>query len=325
MNRHPLAASGFRFKRNLKFKIWLGVGLTCALSFIVLQTYLYRSARADSLNVLLLEARTLATLLKASGEVFHETLANSGLPITGDRLDLLPIHALARISEELRAPALSDLSIRIVSKDSPNRDHRPAASDAADMDYFERHRSAAERLTDHRDATGVVRYHYAQPIWVDGDCLICHGQSAGQVSREWGERHAPPLGYRPGDLRAILSIQVPSAPIEQRTRALFLSSLLGHLTVFTVLFILVGLLLQRFVIDRLGHLERATQALTAGDYASPIAVTGHDELADLAVAFNQMAARIGQRERQLADSEERWRLFIEHAPVALAMFDREMR
>jgi two-component system cell cycle sensor histidine kinase/response regulator CckA len=56
-----------------------------------------------------------------------------------------------------------------------------------------------------------------------------------------------------------------------------------------------------------------------------IPVTSNDEIAELIGGFNRLLGVVTQREEALKASEQSLQLFIDHAPAALAMFDRDMR
>ncbi len=81
-----------------------------------------------------------------------------------------------------------------------------------------------------------------------------------------------------------------------------------------------------FIVRPVRKLQTITGRLAAGDLsvrAGPDYAKG--ELGLLANSFDQMADSLQDREAALKESEERLRLFIEHAPASLAMFDKEMR
>lgn len=309
---------------RLQLKLWLGVGASLLIGLTVLQIEHYRVARAETMATLLAEARALRTVLTASSRVYHQSFLNHGLPLACETIDLLPTHALARIAEELGKQRPEELQIRVVGLERLDQNQGPDDTDADAIAYFEQHPASSERLARVSAPDGRRFYHYAQPIWTEAYCLACHGDPQ-QVPANIRDRYSPASGFHEGDLRGILSLWLPIDQIEQRTFEHFTRSLRDHLAVFLVLFIVGGTLLQHFVIRRLRHLQRATQALTNGQYAARVTVAGNDELAELANDFNRMADSIALRDRQLAESEERLRLFIGHAPVALAMFDREMR
>ena len=101
-----------------------------------------------------------------------------------------------------------------------------------------------------------------------------------------------------------------------------------------VLLVAVGISMfsSRKICDSVRTLRN--QVLTLGNpvKSNPIEMSGIAELDDLAHAFDKMTGELHAREMErkqaedaLRESEARLRLFIEHAPAALAMFDREMR
>ena len=300
------------------------MGASLLIGLAVLQIDHYRAARAETMETLLTEARALRTVLTASSRVYQQSFLHHGLPLACETIDLLPTHALARIAEELGKQGPEELQIQVIGLERIKQDTRPEDADVDAIAYFEQNPTLSERLAQISAPDGRRFYHYAQPIWTEAYCLACHGDPQ-QVPANIRDRYSPASGYREGDLRGIMSLWLPIDQVEQRTLEQFTRSLRDHLVVFLILFIVGGVLLQRFVISKLRHLQLAAQALASGQYAARVPVAGHDELADLATAFNRMADSIALRDRQLAESEERLRLFIGYAPVALAMFDRDMR
>lgn len=309
---------------RLQLKLWLGVGLSLLIGLTVLQIDHYRAARADAMEAILNEARNLRSVLMASSRVYHQSFLHGERPFSCETIDLLPTHALARIAETLGKEHPQDLQIKVVGLERLNQEKRPDDADADAIAYFERNPKSSERLEQASAPDGRRFYHYAQPIWTEAYCLACHGDPQ-NVPANIRARYSPAPGFHEGDLRGIMSLWLPIDQVEQRTFTLFKRSLLGHFVVFSMLFIVGGVLLQRFVISKLRHLQTAVHALASGQYGSRAAVTGHDELADLALTFNRMADSIALRDQQLAESEERMRLFIGYVPVAIAMFDRDMR
>jgi two-component system OmpR family sensor kinase len=61
--------------------------------------------------------------------------------------------------------------------------------------------------------------------------------------------------------------------------------------------LLAGFLLSRVIADRVRSVERAARNLAAGRPTEPLPVTGDDELASLALAFNEMQYKLGKVDR----------------------------
>lgn len=102
-----------------------------------------------------------------------------------------------------------------------------------------------------------------------------------------------------------------------------------------------GVILRREITRPLGDLSRAARQLASGQAAAELAVTRADELGELAIAFNEMARqvterdaelrgekaglerRVQERTAELSDSEARLRTLLERSPIAIATLDAE--
>lgn len=310
---------------GLTFKIWIGVCLTLVLGFVPLGLYQFQAVRANAIDNITLEAKTLALMLKTSGELFHQTLLKSQQPITEEQLDLLPIHAVARTATSWR-PSLTDnhLQLRLASTDPSSNLFKPRTTDLALMEYFRQHPEAPDYSTETLDENGNTVFIYGQPIWTERYCLDCHGGENAVLA--WvRDYRGVPRGYREGDLRALLTLQIAGHALDNQVRELFIGSLGIHIAIFVALTVVLSLLMQHLVIARLADLKAQSRRLTQGYPEARIRIHGDDELGDLADAFNEMAEQVQTRERELSQNEERLALFIEQAPAALAMFDHRLR
>jgi len=91
--------------------------------------------------------------------------------------------------------------------------------------------------------------------------------------------------------------------------------------------LLAGVLAWLFAARIIRPLERvisAARALGEGDTDVSLDVDRPDELGELARVFSGMASQITGRERALAREKDRLRLYLRHAPSAMAVFDRDM-
>lgn len=89
-----------------------------------------------------------------------------------------------------------------------------------------------------------------------------------------------------------------------------LLSLIG-IVISTLLAVCLILLLGS-IFKPLQQISAASQSIANGDYANRLSVVGHDELAEMATSFNNMASAIEHQIAQLADAAEQKQRFIDN-------------
>ena len=112
---------------------------------------------------------------------------------------------------------------------------------------------------------------------------------------------------------AVIQLSIPTAAIDQALQADRQLAIIGSLAV-----LLVALLLSPLIVGRalrpLEDMSRTAGAFAAGDYKQRVAVPrSKDEIGNLAVAFNQMAAGVDQAFEIRRESEEEMRHFVADA------------
>ncbi len=76
---------------------------------------------------------------------------------------------------------------------------------------------------------------------------------------------------------------------------------------------------------RVACLIAAARNLAQGDLSRRASLTGHDEIAELSLTFNQMAAHAQTRTQELTESEERYRRVVETAYEGIFTIDASQR
>ncbi|MEW5789382.1 MAG: EAL domain-containing protein [Pseudomonadota bacterium] len=301
---------------KLLHKIWLVAGAVLLLTLVSLGFMSYRFADARVQEEVLKTVQTVRDLLMTVRYTYHQRFLASGLPLTDQTLGFLPAHAMGSISDDFQRFHRMGIRFRNVSDRARNPHNQADATEQAAIDWFRAHPDDKERLVKVSAADEPPFYFYATPIRVEAYCLTCHGERD-QAPAAISQRYDQGFGYRIGELRGILGIRVPAAATAASIQAALGRELLIHLVGFMIALLVGGLLLQRLVVGRLLSYRESVRRMAAGDYGARLAPSGADEMADLATAFNAMAAAIQQRDQSLRDSEDKLHTLIQNIPSAV--------
>ncbi|WP_323372039.1 HAMP domain-containing sensor histidine kinase [Streptomyces katsurahamanus] len=121
-----------------------------------------------------------------------------------------------------------------------------------------------------------------------------------------------PVTYADGDRRTsgLEVFAITDLRAERDDTAALLDSVRAGIVPVVLLAAVLALLAAGTVLRPVRKLGRATRELAAGDLGSRTAVTGHDELADLARTFNETADALQASDAELREQEAKARRFV---------------
>ncbi|MFF2960999.1 ATP-binding protein [Streptomyces sp. NPDC057963] len=121
-----------------------------------------------------------------------------------------------------------------------------------------------------------------------------------------------PVTYADGDHRTsgLEVFAITDLRAERDDTAALLDSVRAGTVPVVLLAAVLALLAAGTVLRPVRKLSRATRGLAAGDLGSRVAVTGHDELADLARTFNESADALQASDAELREQEAKARRFV---------------
>ncbi|MFI0978415.1 ATP-binding protein [Streptomyces sp. NPDC021093] len=121
-----------------------------------------------------------------------------------------------------------------------------------------------------------------------------------------------PVTYADGDRRTsgLEVFAITDLRAERDDTAALLDSVRTGVVPVVLLAAVLALLAAGTVLRPVRKLGRATRELAAGDLGSRVAVTGHDELADLARTFNETADALQGSDAELREQEAKARRFV---------------
>jgi len=312
---------------KLQSKALLGVGAILACSFLLTAAeYYHREVKAAEATALR-EARDLDHFLHALRAYYVRGFAEAGIPITDETLPLLPYHATGAMAEELAQWRESGIRFNNVSDRPMNPANRADALEEPVIARFRADPTLGELFLPAKEASGERIYLYASPIRVESPCLQCHGARE-EAPPSVQARGDEAFGYRVGDLRGIVSIRVPRAPVEARAMAFFRHHLLIQSVAFLAIFLLLDRLVRRLFTTPLASLAAGLEGAAAGDYGHRLEVPATGEMATVARAFNQMAEEIPRRQRALEESTAEARqlaALVEQATEEILITDTDLK
>ncbi|RLJ22346.1 histidine kinase [bacterium endosymbiont of Escarpia laminata] len=309
---------------KLQSKLLLAFGSVLIAAFTLVEIIGYRQTHEQMLENLRQDALEIRGVLMATRRIYHHQFIDSGLPLNKKTLGFLPAHAMNRISNDFLNWSDSGLSFNNVSDRPRNPDNQADEIEREAMAWFRANPKERERLVPFKNSQGQSYFHFSSPIWIEAYCLKCHGKrdEAPQTIRE---TYASSYDYQPGDLRGLMSIKLPAHFIEDEVLAQRITEMWGHLFAFAFAFAFGAWLLRRWVTRRLTLIQSVAGDLARGDYDARVPVRGHDELCDLASAFNDMAEQRQAAEASRRESEQQVRDLLDSTAEAIYGLDAKGR
>ncbi len=288
---------------RLRKKMWGVLGLVLLAVLAVDLSISWREIRIEQRAEQELDVHAIRALLMATRRVYHRQFITSGLPVTDQTVGFLPAHSMSRISADYANWTNNGYQFNNVSDRPRNPSNQADRFELAAIDYFRSNPATTERMEPIQDDQGRRWFHYTAPIWIEEYCLMCHGdrESAPQSIRE---KYAESYGYKLGDLRGVMSIKLPLDRYEANLWDRWISRLWRNLVAYLVIFLVIGVLIDRFVLRRLVALRTSARNLSLGNHDSRVPETGNDEVTELAQAFNHMADSVASRQQALATQRD---------------------
>src|SRR5271165_4869292 len=166
------------------------------------------------------------------------------------------------------------------------------------LENFQKDPALAE-FSERETENGQEVMRYAQPVRLTADCLLCHGDPAGQKD---------PFGYtkegmKAGDLRGAFSVKASTQTLVETSKAnsiaIFLIGILTLLTAAGVMFFLV----RKLVVKPLSAAVRLATGIAANDLAlADLAIDSHDEIGEAAAALNTMKNNLRTTVQAIAET-----------------------
>lgn len=281
---------------NLQTRLLLNIGVALLVIFSIIETLNYHNAKRNAEHVLWEQAEKVRNVLMSLRRVYQKQFLDSGIELTEKTVGFLPAHSMGRISQDYHNWDSSEFSFENVSDQPRNPEHRADATELAAMEYF---RQYPQQTTLFRPfyQHGEKFFLYARPIWVEQYCLKCHGEKT-EAPAAIQAMYDTAYNYEVGDLRGILSIKLPATVMDERIWAGFWQNFILHLTGFITIFILVSVIIRRYVTYPLHNLTQGMQAVSTGNYNYTVEHY-QGEFGVLSHNFNWMTTKIAQQQDKL--------------------------
>lgn len=158
-----------------------------------------------------------------------------------------------------------------------------------------------------RDENGNEVLRSVNPVHNKPQCQVCHG----------------PVEKKP--VNGILVVDYDAASIRESARHTTL--LLMGAGALIVIINLVGgwWFIRRFILKPVASLNRASEAIAAGDLEARVELNGDDELARLGRTFNGMAENLQSHLRELREGKVFLQALVDAIPDGVRIIDRDYR
>ncbi len=233
---------------------------------------------------------------------------------------LIPQVAATRIAARITEG--SSYYVRQVSLRNRHPENRPDPYETAELT---RMGLTEEPQESHQVAGdgGKEALRYLLPMVADHSCLTCHGsfETAPRFVQARFPKGHPSYNYHKGELIGAISVSVPVRELYRAIDSNLFHALVMESSILLLLLVFTGLIIHRTILKPVSTVAKGIEQVTgSGNYAQRIKQVGNDEIGHLVASFNELMAELERRTLQRAESDERYRNFIEIAQSPIVTF-----
>jgi len=233
---------------------------------------------------------------------------------------LVPQVVATRIAASITAG--SPYYVRQVSLRNRNPENRPDPYETAELT---RMAAAAKPIENHQvaDSGGNETLRYLLPMVADKSCLTCHGsfETAPRFVQTRFPKGHPSYNYKEGELIGAISVSIPVRELYRSIDSHLFRVLAIESVILLLLLVFTGWIIHRAILKPVSTVAKGIEQVTgSGNYAQRIEQSGNDEIGHLVASFNELMAELERKTLQRAESDERYRNFIEIAQSPIITF-----
>lgn len=308
---------------RLQTRTALVVAATLFGFFLVSVWLDYRQQQEFVMQESVERARLIAFEAIRTRDYLSKQLQDGNVELTPERAGLIPVLASGRIAAEVAGDL--DYRIRQVSDRFRNPANAPDPYEAKVLKNFRSTEADAPNELYQITGEGDEQvFRYLQGFRAEESCLECHGDpaEAPQVIRQlYPPETDQAYHYLPGEVIGAISIQIPVDHLQKQILARLKNDLLVSGGVFLALVFCLGVLSRLTVLQPLQRLEEAIDRINkSGTFDVSLTIKRQDEVGELLNGFNQMAATLEERTRELTASETRYRMLTDTARDGIVSF-----
>lgn len=216
------------------------IPLLFLIVIVVKIVYSYNETKALQQNFAQKEAEVLANYMKENRDYYRSLFLNGTLELNEKTLPALPAFSATPISKLFSEKNPLNISIKTTSDRPRNPNNKADFNEIKAIDYFKKNPNESRYFSeDDKDI-----YQYAIVLKIEQECLKCHGKRDDAplyIQQKYNESY----DYNLGDVRGIISIQMPKANLTRYFYTNLTKSIFFDLLLLIILFAGVAYVLKQ--------------------------------------------------------------------------------
>jgi len=238
----------------MKYFIIFAILLFLALGYKTYEQY-HRITETQN-YILLNEGKALASFISAFRQTYQDAFLKNHIEIDEKTINLLPVKTIAEISSRFSSLSEGSIKVRTVS-DRPRNPNNMANDFEMNMiEYFRKNRKQNYRFIQQENV-----YHFVQPLRIKANCLQCHGKREDAIP-SIKKRYDKAYGYKIGETRGLLDIQIQEKDIFSLLYRDFVNILIITIVIYLIFLAVIYLLIRKLREDEENYTQRLEEEIS---------------------------------------------------------------